>query len=64
MSDTQKFQLLIDGLAVPGTSSFDAIIPATEEVVGRAPDASRGQLDAAVASARRAYPARPAVRRP
>jgi len=56
MSD-QRFTLLIDGESVEGEAYFDVINPATEEVVGRAPDASRKQLDAAVAAARRAYPA-------
>ncbi|AUW59661.1 aldehyde dehydrogenase [Sphingobium sp. SCG-1] len=56
MSTARTFKLLIDGASVDGESLFDVINPATEEVVGRAPDATRQQLDQAVASARRAYP--------
>jgi acyl-CoA reductase-like NAD-dependent aldehyde dehydrogenase len=53
---TADYQLLIDGKNVAGTSYFDVLNPATEEVVARAPAASRHQLDEAVAAARRAFP--------
>jgi aldehyde dehydrogenase (NAD+) len=56
MSSHQTFKLLIGGAVVPGEKYFDVINPATEEVVGRAPDATRAQLDAAVAAARKAFP--------
>lgn len=57
MSIGQTFELLIDGKGVAGDAYFDVINPATEEVVGRAPDCTRAQLDSAVAAARRAFPA-------
>jgi acyl-CoA reductase-like NAD-dependent aldehyde dehydrogenase len=57
MSAQRTFELLIDGVGVKGVKHFDVINPATEEVVGRAPDATRAQLDAAVAAARKAFPA-------
>lgn len=56
MSTGQTFELLIDGKGVAGDAYFDVINPATEEVVGRAPDCTRAQLDSAVAAARRAFP--------
>jgi aldehyde dehydrogenase (NAD+) len=57
MSSHRTFHLLIGGDLVPGETCFDVINPATEAVVGRAPDATRAQLDAAVAAARKAFPA-------
>src|ERR1700722_3027371 len=57
MSAQRTFELLINGVGVKGEKHFDVINPATEEVVGRAPDATRAQLDAAVAAARQAFPA-------
>jgi acyl-CoA reductase-like NAD-dependent aldehyde dehydrogenase len=57
MAEVKFFDLTIDGEAVAGASHFDVINPATEEVIGYAPDASHEQLDIAVAAARAAYPA-------
>jgi len=54
MSD---YKLLIDGALVDGDAEMDVINPATEEVLARCPRASSAQLDAAVAAARRAFPA-------
>ncbi|BCW90699.1 Phenylacetaldehyde dehydrogenase [Alphaproteobacteria bacterium SO-S41] len=51
------FTMTIGGKAVAGASAFDVLNPANETVIGRAPDASREQLDAAVAAARAAFPA-------
>jgi acyl-CoA reductase-like NAD-dependent aldehyde dehydrogenase len=51
MSD---FTLTIDGKAVAGAASFGVINPATGEVFAEAPDASRAQLDAAMASSQAA----------
>ena len=48
--------LLIDGQAVPTDITFGVVNPATEEVFAQAPDASRENLDAAVAAARAAFP--------
>src|SRR3954466_10748341 len=38
-----------------GTGSIDVISPATEEVIGRVPDGSEGDIDSAVAAARKAF---------
>ncbi len=53
MSET--FSMTIDGAAVDAPGTFGVINPATGEVAERAPDASREQLDAAMASAQAAY---------
>ncbi|TDC53340.1 aldehyde dehydrogenase family protein [Actinomadura sp. KC345] len=47
--------MTIDGRAVDAPATFGVINPATGEVAEQAPDASREQLDAAMASARDAY---------
>jgi len=57
MNFEQDFTLTIDGRPVAGDAHFDVVNPANEEVVAQAPDASRAQLDAAVAAARKAFPA-------
>ena len=49
--------MLLDGRAVAGDASLSVLNPATGEVIGTAPDCSPAQLDAAVASARAAFPA-------
>jgi acyl-CoA reductase-like NAD-dependent aldehyde dehydrogenase len=49
------YQLTIDGRAAPTTRTFDAYNPATRSVIAAVPDATREQLDLAVASARRAF---------
>jgi acyl-CoA reductase-like NAD-dependent aldehyde dehydrogenase len=51
------FSMTIGGRRVAGQESFAVFNPATGEVVGRAPNASATDLDAAVAAARAAYPA-------
>ncbi|NKJ43966.1 aldehyde dehydrogenase family protein [Novosphingobium sp. SG720] len=53
----KQFSLLIDGQLVPGAATFDVINPATEAVLTQAPRADQAQLDAAVAAAKRAFPA-------
>jgi acyl-CoA reductase-like NAD-dependent aldehyde dehydrogenase len=45
----------IDGRPVDGVEFFDVINPATASAFARAPDASREQLELAVAAARRAF---------
>lgn len=50
------FTMTIDGRPVPGSATFDVINPATEAVIGQAPEASKEDLDAAVDAARRAFP--------
>jgi acyl-CoA reductase-like NAD-dependent aldehyde dehydrogenase len=47
----------IGGRAVAAVAHFDAIDPATAQAFARVPDASREQLDDAVAAARHAFPA-------
>ena len=49
--------LLIDGQSIPAEATFGVVNPATEEVFAQAPEASRENLDAAVAAARKAFPA-------
>ncbi len=51
------YTLTIDGKAENAEATFDAINPANEQVIARVPDASRAQLDHAVAAAKRAFPA-------
>ena len=51
MSD---FNLTIDGKAVAGAGKFGVINPATGDVFAEAPDASRAQLDDAMASSKAA----------
>ena len=51
------YSMTIDGKAVGSSASFEAYNPATEAVIASVPDASRDQLDAAVASAKAAFPA-------
>ncbi len=53
----QTFTMTIDGQPVSSSAWFQVINPATETIVAHAPDASRAELDAAVAGARRALPA-------
>ncbi len=49
--------LLVDGelRGASGGATFPIVNPATEEVIGSAPDASAGDTDAAIAAARRAF---------
>ena len=56
MSD-QSFTHTIDGKAEGSSASFDVINPATGAPFAKCPDATRDQLDRAVAAARRAQPA-------
>jgi acyl-CoA reductase-like NAD-dependent aldehyde dehydrogenase len=56
-SGAQGLGLLIDGRSVAGESLFAVINPANGAVFAQAPAAGRAQLDRAVASARRAFPA-------
>ena len=54
---TTAYTMTIDGKAVTSAASINAIDPATEQVIATVPDASREQLDQAVASARHALSA-------
>jgi aldehyde dehydrogenase (NAD+) len=49
------FSMTIDGAAASAANSFGVINPANETVFAHAPDASRDDLDTAVAAARKAY---------
>jgi acyl-CoA reductase-like NAD-dependent aldehyde dehydrogenase len=57
MTTQAPFTMTIGGQAVAGTSHFDVLNPATGQVIGSAPDCTPEQLDAAVAAARKAFPA-------
>ncbi|QSE90503.1 aldehyde dehydrogenase [Rhodococcus pseudokoreensis] len=53
---TDSSALLIDGKLIPGSGgTFEVINPATEDVLGRAADATDSDMDAAIAAARRAF---------
>ena len=52
-----NFRLLIGGKLVAGTTTFDVINPATEQVVAACPRADLSQLNQAVAAAKGAFPA-------
>lgn len=55
MNIDPQFCMTINGRAIQAFASFDAIDPATEEVIAAVPDATRAQLDEAVDSARHAF---------
>ena len=52
-----NYTMTIDGRAETSSGAFEAYNPATEEVIATVPDASRAQLDEAVAAAKHAFPA-------
>ena len=51
------YTMTIDGASATSETFFEAYNPATEEVIARVPDASREQLEEAVATAKTAFPA-------
>lgn len=51
------YSMTINGKAEGALKKFEAFNPATEAVIAQVPDASREQLDAAVAAAKAAFPA-------
>jgi acyl-CoA reductase-like NAD-dependent aldehyde dehydrogenase len=57
MNFTANYTMTIDGQAASADSFIEVINPATEAIIAHAPDASQAQLGAAVAAARRAFPA-------
>ena len=57
MTTQAPYTMTIGGQAVSGATSFDVLNPATGQVIGSAPDCTPEQLDAAVAAARKAFPA-------
>jgi acyl-CoA reductase-like NAD-dependent aldehyde dehydrogenase len=52
-----EFTMTIAGRSVGAHATFEVINPATEEIVARAPDASKAQLNEAVSAAKAAFPA-------
>ncbi len=56
MSDARAYDLVIDGRAVATAAHAAVHDPATGAVVGHAPVATAGQVDAAVAAAKAAFP--------
>lgn len=53
---SHEYFMNIGGRNVQGVGTFDVINPANGQVIGKAPDASKEQLDQAVKSAREAFP--------
>lgn len=51
------YKMTIDGKLVGADETFDVFNPATEEVIAKAPEASRKQFEDAVAAAKQAFPA-------
>ncbi len=54
---THTFNLLINGQLQPGADQFDVINPATDQVIAACPKADVAQLEAAIAAAKKAFPA-------
>lgn len=57
MKFDSDYRMLIGGRLEAGSVSFGVLNPANEQVIGQAPDATREDLDRAVAAARAAFPA-------
>jgi acyl-CoA reductase-like NAD-dependent aldehyde dehydrogenase len=55
MDFASDFTMTINGQAAEAAETFAVLNPATEEVIAKAPDISREQLDEAVAAARQAF---------
>lgn len=57
MANASTFRLYIDGVwtDASGGAAYDIINPATEEVMARAPNATRADIERAIAAARRAF---------
>jgi acyl-CoA reductase-like NAD-dependent aldehyde dehydrogenase len=53
----RDYAMTINGESKRAPATFDVFNPATREVIAKAPDASKAQLDEAVAAARNALPA-------
>lgn len=56
MPAAPTFTMTIGGAATSSAAAIEVINPANEQVIARVPDASREELDAAVAAARSAWP--------
>lgn len=57
MDFSSNYRMTINGDSVDSTAKFAAYNPATGEAIAQVPDATRDQLDAAVAAANAAFPA-------
>ena len=56
MNFDSEYRMLIGGELVTGSATLDVVNPANEEVIASMPDATREDLDKAIAAARKAYP--------
>jgi acyl-CoA reductase-like NAD-dependent aldehyde dehydrogenase len=56
MDFDRDYNMLIGGALEGAAARFDVLNPATEQVIGSAPDASKDDLDRAIAAARAAFP--------
>lgn len=52
----RDYTMTIDGKSQVASDTFDVFNPANRAVIAKAPDASKAQLDEAVAAARKAFP--------
>lgn len=57
MTIDRGYTMTIGGKPVSGDRTLAVVNPATEDVIAQVPDATRAQLDAAVAAAKAAFPA-------
>ena len=57
MDFDNSYAMIIDGKPDTGSASFEVLNPATEKVIARVPNATREDLDRAVAAAHKAFPA-------
>ncbi len=57
VSFDSDYTMTIDGAAATADATIEAINPATEQVIASVPDASRDQLESAIAAAKCAFPA-------
>ena len=57
MDFLSNYTMTIDGKAATSPASIEVVNPATEGVIAKVPDASKAQLDEAIASAKKAFPA-------
>ncbi|MFM2372900.1 MAG: hypothetical protein RIS85_2622 [Pseudomonadota bacterium] len=56
MASATTFTMTIAGSAASSATAIEVVNPATERVIGRVPDASEHDLEAAIAAARAAWP--------
>lgn len=56
MNFYDDYMMLIGGERIAGDATFEVVNPATEQVIAHVPDATREELERAIAEARRAFP--------